>query len=207
MANPINTVMLYQGGNPQPQFPACGNTQRWACPLPTQIAGEYDRGSFTLGTVLQPAAIPFQAGNLDGAKAGVSVGLLVVPELHSFTQLFVHVDPDAPAGLGCCGGNSNTMAGVTFEVVGKLIDTVGCDDYASIVDRFEAGEDVTVPDALKNIDASIRGAYHAFLDTATTTSTTTEVPSDDPLRGDTNTTVSTTTVASGAFVPEAKPLF
>lgn len=165
------TVALFEGGFPLPQFPACDNVRVWGCPLPKQVAGEYARGYFTLGHIFQPAVVPHQAGAMAKIKPGnvpVDVAMVVVPELHSVTELYLHVDPTAPTTKsGCCGVGGNTMAGVTFEVFAKIVDSAQCEEAESMEALIEAGEDFEVPADFKGIDASQRTIKHAFLDEAT----------------------------------------
>ena len=98
----------------------------------------------------------------------VDVAMVVVPELHSVTELYLHVDPTAPTTKsGCCGAGGNTMAGVTFEVFAKIVDSAQCEEAESMEALIESGEDFEVPADFKGIDASQRTIKHAFLDDAT----------------------------------------
>lgn len=203
------TVALYDGGQPKFKFPAHDSTRDFGCMLPTTVAGEYNRGSFTLGNILQPAAHPYQRDALARLKKTdnpVSVALLVVPELHAVTQLFVRTEPKAPIGSDCCRNRGDTMQGVTFDVFAKLVDTTKCDEFDTIEALIDSGEDFPLPAGFTDIDANAENVFHAFLDTSTTTVTTTEVPSLDPLVPDTNTSVAVTTTASGVFIPVGKTL-
>lgn len=203
------SVVLYDGGQPLFKFPACDATRDFGCKFPTQIAGEYERGHFTLGNILQPAAHPYQRDaflKLKKTDTEVDVALLVVPELHAVTQLFVHIDPNAPAGTDCCTARGDTMQGVTFDVFAKLVDTTKCEEADSIGELIAAGEDFTLPAGFTGLDANAEGVFHAFLDTSTTVVTTTEIPSGDPLVPGEHTTTAVTTTASGVFVPKGKAL-
>lgn len=200
------TINLYDGGAPQYSFPGCDNIRKWDCPLPNQIAGEYGRGDFTLGTIFQPAAISHQAAAVEGLKKSdfpTVVNLLVIPQLHSMTEVFVRVLPDAYTGNFC--GAPGAADGVVFNVVGKMVNLSDCAN-GDVLEAYAAGEDYELPDVFSDINAAEHGAYHAFLDTSKTITTTVETPNPDPEGADTQTSTSATTTASGTFVPEGKAL-
>ena len=146
---------LYRGGTPQVNFPGCFGQQVFGPPFPWKVAGEYGRGDFTLGEMLQPASRPYQAAALDGAAVGDVVELVVVPEEHSLTQLFLKVEPHPPrsAGTSPVGCIRDSMNGVTFDLVGNFYDT---ETYALLGPW-------TPPANFTGIDASVDASTHAFV--------------------------------------------
>ncbi|ETD67548.1 hypothetical protein V757_11200 [Pelistega indica] len=208
------TVSLYDGGTPQFVFPAADATRRFGCRLPTQVAGEFDRGHFTLGNVLQPAAFPYQRDALAKIKAAdvpVDVALLVVPELHSITQVFVHSNPTATvAGQNCCSAVTDSMQGVTFDVFAKLVDATKCGGGCSgseditIEQLIAEGEDFALPSGFTGIDANAEIVRHGYLDTSSSKETSVVTKIEDPLSGSTIDGAAITTTASTVFVPAGR---
>lgn len=162
-----DSVVLFEGGFPTSQLPAHDAFKTWGCPLPKQIAGEYDRGYFTLGNIFQPAAIPHQAAAMKRLKptdVPADLAMIVIPEKHSHTELFLQVDPIAPMPItGRYGPVVNTMAGVTFDVWAKVVDTAACETAKTMEELIGSGTDVEVPAEFKGIDASQHKVVHAFL--------------------------------------------
>lgn len=205
------TLALYDGGMPLFKFPGYDSTRDWGTPLPKQVAGEYNRGYFTLGNILQPAALPYQRDALAKARPTdipVDVALVVIPELHSVNQIFVSVEPEAPAGPGCCGGANDTMEGVTFSVFAKLVNLSEAGDYDSVAEFIEASPDFELPDGFENLDANAEGYFHGSLATAESTATTTVTLTDafDQVEVESAVTSVATTVAPENFVPKGYSL-
>lgn len=142
---------LYKGGTPQVVFPGCFGQNVFGPPFPTRVAGEFDRGDFTLGDVLQPASRRYQADALSTAAVGDVADMVVVPEQHSMTELFVETDPN-PSRMASVGCAADSMNGVTFDIVGTYYDNT----------TFAAIGPFVAPAGFTGLNANVAAAVHAF---------------------------------------------
>lgn len=96
-------------------------------PFPGKIAGEYNRGNFTLGQSLNPAVNQRQRTALGCVAAAVGdfIPLLLVPELHTIDDVFVEVQTDQTIYVPNVHVLSNNMAGLTFDVEARIYDANG----------------------------------------------------------------------------------
>jgi hypothetical protein len=156
----MTTHNLYKGGNQLLTFPYCDSQREFSLPYPERVAGEYGRGDFTLGDNIQPFYRPYQQAVMRDVKAGDLVNLLVIPGEHSMSELYVKVEPVAPAiapGCSSVGCIANTMEGVTVDIVGSVY---GVNDDALVKPpKFT----LMMPGVLAGIDASVEKSVHAFM--------------------------------------------
>lgn len=122
--------VLLNGGPCIPNcMPFCGprSTDRQDhLPYPRQIAGEYDRGFFTLSSILDFQNNERQAHQLgDQVKVGDFISLMLVPQIHTLKDLFVRFYPDTIQYAPIQFTNLRNAAGASVDVEARLYNDKG----------------------------------------------------------------------------------
>lgn len=118
-------------------FPGGTHTENWLfaenCPqvlkaMPCQVAGEYDRGDFTLGVPFVPSLTRRQSDAMkeitSSADYPMIIWLEVIPQEHcTWTKMALRIEPDisgaCSSDTSCCKADSK---GLTFDVVEQEFD-------------------------------------------------------------------------------------
>lgn len=160
--------MLLKGHTPRLVFPGCADQGQNQCPFANTVEAEFFRGYFTAARVFNPANHKDQADALANVAVGQTVGLFALPQETSLHAIMCKVYPTYPnfpkegeflndIHAPTAGCRANTVAGVTFDVVGEYYDI---DDGTG--NCAPNGDTLTVPAALLGMDANVSGSKHAF---------------------------------------------
>lgn len=104
---------------------------RHAHPLPTQVAGEYNRGHFTLGWTFNPLTIGYQrlAIECQAMAVGDFIAMYGVPELHTLLDVKVAIKPNQTVYGSSAQPNRmtylNNMVGLQLGLTIQLRDSDG----------------------------------------------------------------------------------
>ena len=118
---------------------------RHAHPLPTQVAGEYNRGHFTLGWTLNPLSIGYQrlAIECQAMVVGDFIAMYAVPELHTVLDVKLSIKPEQTVYSSSAQPNRmtyrNNMVGAQFGLTFQLRDSDGVIDAAATLPVVPSG--------------------------------------------------------------------
>lgn len=117
---------------------------RHAHPLPTKVAGEYNRDHFVLGWTLNPLSITYErrAFECTPVVAGDFVAMYAVPELHTIHDVYLAIEPeqttyhtsDMPGRMHY----PNNMVGLQVSLTFQLRDSEGVIDAAATLPAVPA---------------------------------------------------------------------
>ena len=151
-------AILFRGGPCIPLcMPFCGSpaaTRAERLRYSDRVAGEYDRGQFTLGALYDVMNNgPFRNA-VKGAEVGVGdfISLLMVPRKHTVNDLFVEVDVDGKVYAPNPRFLKKNAAGATFDIEARLFDADG-----------EQQSVVTLPALFTGIAADVTAAKRSAL--------------------------------------------
>lgn len=153
-------VYVIKGGPCIPLcLPFCGTTpadRASRLPYPRRVAGEFDRGRFTLSNVLDLLNNELYRKAIEDANLQVNdfISMILIPELHTFQEIYVDVDPDNRVVAPVVWTPKQNAAGVTFDVAARLFDKNGAQQST-----------VTLPAGFTGISAATRSASRAAINT------------------------------------------
>ena len=154
----MSDVILFRGGPCIPLcMPFCGPAPADIASklsFPTRVAGEYDRGRFTLGALYDV----MNNGNFRDAVKAANVeaddfiALLMVPPKHTVSDLFVEVNPEGQVYAPNPRLLKKNAAGATFKIEARLFNSEG-----------EQQSVVTLPAAFNSLAADVKTAVRQAL--------------------------------------------
>lgn len=127
----MSDVYLIRGGPCIPMcLPFCGphpGDRAARIPYPTRVAGEYGRGDFTLGSYFDMLNNSRFRETVQEASVGVGdvISLLLVPEEHTVSDVFVKVYPNNNVVAPVSWAPPRNAAGATFSVVARRYSAAG----------------------------------------------------------------------------------
>lgn len=119
-----------------------------------RVAGEYDRGQFTLGALYDVMNNGTFRSAVKGADVGVDdfISLLMVPRLHTVNDLFVQVNSDGKVYAPNPRYIKKNAAGATFDVEARLFNSEGVQQTV-----------VSLPATFAGISAAVDGVKRSAL--------------------------------------------
>ena len=162
----MSDVYLIRGGPCIPLcLPFCGpapSDRLSHLNYPTRVAGEYDRGRFTLGNTLDLLNNSRYRNAI--AQSTIAVGdfisLVLIPEEHTYSDVFVRVNPDNYAASPVVF-NPPKVTGVTFDVEVRIFNKDGVQQSSASVD----GMDGVSMDTALTIRTSIEEGAGVYVET------------------------------------------
>lgn len=156
----MSDVYLIRGGPCLPVcLPFCGPAPADRLShlnYPTRVAGEYGRGRFTLGSFFDV----LNNGNFRDAVAAADVGvgdfisLLLVPEKHTVSDVFVEIDPEGGAYAPIRRPVKKNAAGAVFSVEFRVFNKDGSQtqvlDFGTIYNDLDAAAATTMRAAVNS---------------------------------------------------------
>lgn len=138
----MSDVYLIRGGPCIPLcLPFCGphpGDRLSHLNYPRRVAGEYDRGRFTLGNTLDLLNNGRFRNTVAQAdiKVGDFVSLVLVPEEHTYSDVFVKVDPKNYSASPVVFSPPR-VEGVTFDVEYRTFNAEGTQTGGGLVEEME----------------------------------------------------------------------
>lgn len=141
---------LYRGGTSVLQFPVCDGSSEFGPPFPHRIAYEYTTGEFTLGDKLDPSMRTYQRAIFNDLENGPAVGdeiqLLLIPQEHILTGVFVAVEKTDARMAGASVSVTTTLYDHTnntytkLNLLGDTVNNIPLDTETSIYVPITATE-------------------------------------------------------------------
>lgn len=133
----MTDYVFHRGGPCIPEcLPICEGCRestwdRHAHPLPSRVAGEYNRGHFTLGWYFNPMTVTYERRAIECVAMAVGdfVSMYVVPELHTIHDVYLSIEPEqtvyASSDMPNRMSYTNNMVGMQVSATFQLRDEDG----------------------------------------------------------------------------------